>query len=235
MRCQRQSVVITVRAKTTRMRSATSAVVTNSPVTSGNRHGQQLLRCCPCRTSPFGVPLGQVVTDVAEDVLDLAAKEEHGHDDRDRDDGDDESVLNETLALFLTKESQHVSGTPFRTLLGLLLLGHAAMMPRSTARGATGKSVLPRKFSPGLIPIKYLTYRRKLRTGGPRNRIRSAGNTQSVMGQRISTGRRRPRDSASPLRSILSDSACTARTRASGDPRRCAMTSIDATRAASSP
>jgi len=60
--------------------------------------------------------LGQVVTDVAEDVLQLAAKEDHGHDHGDSDNSNDESVLNETLALFLTKERNHPEASfPTRT------------------------------------------------------------------------------------------------------------------------
>src|SRR6266545_4306490 len=50
------------------------------------------------------VELREVVADVAEDVLDLAAKEHHRHDDRDRDDRDDECVLHETLAFLVTDE-----------------------------------------------------------------------------------------------------------------------------------
>src|SRR3990167_3299335 len=42
--------------------------------------------------------LGQIVADVAEDVLQLALQEDHGDDDRDGDDGDDECVLHQSLA-----------------------------------------------------------------------------------------------------------------------------------------
>src|SRR5258705_2238432 len=52
--------------------------------------------------------LGQVVADVAEDVLDLTTKEDHGDDDGNRDDSDDECILDEALALFVTEESDHL-------------------------------------------------------------------------------------------------------------------------------
>jgi hypothetical protein len=52
--------------------------------------------------------LGQVVADVAEDVLELAAKEDHGDDDRDGDDGNDECVLDEPLAFVVTNELEHL-------------------------------------------------------------------------------------------------------------------------------
>jgi hypothetical protein len=51
--------------------------------------------------------LGQVVADVAEDVLELAAKEDHGHDDGNSDDGNDECIFDEALTLFVTEESDH--------------------------------------------------------------------------------------------------------------------------------
>jgi hypothetical protein len=48
--------------------------------------------------------LGEVVADVAEDVLQLAAEEDHGDDDRDGDNGNDECVLDQTLAFVVTEE-----------------------------------------------------------------------------------------------------------------------------------
>jgi hypothetical protein len=42
--------------------------------------------------------LGEVVADVAENVLDLASQEDHRDDDGDGNDCDDEGVLNEALA-----------------------------------------------------------------------------------------------------------------------------------------
>ena len=51
--------------------------------------------------------LGQVVADVAEDVLELTTKEDHGDDDRDGDNGNDECVFDEALTLFVTEESDH--------------------------------------------------------------------------------------------------------------------------------
>src|SRR6266511_956184 len=49
---------------------------------------------CTC----VGRSLGEVVADVAEDVLDLAPQEDHRDDDGDGDDCDDEGILNEALA-----------------------------------------------------------------------------------------------------------------------------------------
>jgi hypothetical protein len=45
--------------------------------------------------------LGEVVADVAEDVLDLTAEEDHGNDDRNGDNGDDESVFDKSLAFVI--------------------------------------------------------------------------------------------------------------------------------------
>jgi hypothetical protein len=56
--------------------------------------------------------LGEVVADVAKDVLDLAPQEDHRDDDGDGDDCDDERVLNEALSFVLTDECQH-SSSPF--------------------------------------------------------------------------------------------------------------------------
>src|SRR2546430_15178585 len=55
--------------------------------------------------------LGEVVADVAEDVLDLAAEEDHRDDHGDGDDGDDECVFDQALAFVVAQECQH-SGTP---------------------------------------------------------------------------------------------------------------------------
>src|SRR6266545_8255750 len=61
------------------------------------------------------VELREVVADVAEDVLDLAAKEHHRHDDRDRDDRDYECVFHESLAFLVTNELMeiHFYGSSF--------------------------------------------------------------------------------------------------------------------------
>src|SRR5437016_5633529 len=53
------------------------------------------------------MPLGEVVADVAEDVLELAAQEDHGDDDRDGNDGNDECVLHKALAFVVTEECEH--------------------------------------------------------------------------------------------------------------------------------
>jgi hypothetical protein len=56
--------------------------------------------------------LGEVVADVAEDVLELIAKEDHCDDHGDRDDGDDECIFDETLAVLFPEERVH-TGPPF--------------------------------------------------------------------------------------------------------------------------
>jgi hypothetical protein len=48
--------------------------------------------------------LREVVADVAEDVRDLIAEEDHRDDDRDRNDRDDECIFDETLAFLFTHE-----------------------------------------------------------------------------------------------------------------------------------
>jgi hypothetical protein len=52
--------------------------------------------------------LSEVVADVAENVLDLTAEEDHRDDDRDGNNGDDESVFDEALAFVILEECQHV-------------------------------------------------------------------------------------------------------------------------------
>jgi hypothetical protein len=51
-----------------------------------------------------GGRLREVVADVAEDVLDLVAKEDHRDDDRDRDHRDDQCVLDQALPVVVTDE-----------------------------------------------------------------------------------------------------------------------------------
>jgi hypothetical protein len=51
--------------------------------------------------------LGQVVADVAEDVLELATKEDHGDDHGDGDNGNDECIFDKPLTFFVTEESDH--------------------------------------------------------------------------------------------------------------------------------
>src|SRR5712691_879826 len=47
------------------------------------------------------------VTDGAEDLADLAAQEDEGHDRHDRDEGEDQRVLGEALAFLVTIEEVH--------------------------------------------------------------------------------------------------------------------------------
>jgi hypothetical protein len=48
--------------------------------------------------------LREVVADVAEDVRDLIAEEDHRDDDRDGDDRDDECIFDEALAFLFADE-----------------------------------------------------------------------------------------------------------------------------------
>jgi hypothetical protein len=73
--------------------------------------------------------LGEVVADVAKDVLDLASQEDHRDDDGDGDDCDDERVLNEALSFVFTNECQHLR-SPFLTfLVAASVLDATAKMP----------------------------------------------------------------------------------------------------------
>src|SRR5438552_7205747 len=56
--------------------------------------------------------LGEVVPDVAEDVLELTAKEDHGDDDGNGDNGNDEGVLDESLPFVVTEECEHLLRPP---------------------------------------------------------------------------------------------------------------------------
>ena len=77
--------------------------------------------------------LGEVVADVAEDVLDLAPQEDHRDDDGDGDDCDDERVLNEALSFVFADECEHLR-SPFLRVLG------AASVPAGTAKEPVGRS-----------------------------------------------------------------------------------------------
>src|SRR2546423_223185 len=57
--------------------------------------------------------LGEVVADVAEDVLELTAQEDHGDDDSDGNDSNDECVFHQSLALVVTEECEHFQVPPF--------------------------------------------------------------------------------------------------------------------------
>src|SRR5436309_16123986 len=80
---------------------------------------------CPSQDGPGGVLrrrpvvvfsslrcLGEVVADVAEDVRNLAAKEDHRDDNGNGDDGDDECVFEQTLAFVGAQECEHYFGPP---------------------------------------------------------------------------------------------------------------------------
>src|SRR4029077_9833224 len=114
MRCHRQSVTMIVTTKATRMRSwsASSASISGpAPLlrTKGRRSPSR-------RAPPFphicALRLGEVVADVAEDVLDLTAEEDHRDDDGDGDDSDDEGILDQALAVILAEEALNAHGRP---------------------------------------------------------------------------------------------------------------------------
>ena len=85
--------------------------------------------------------LGEVVADVAEDVRNLAAKEDHRDDNGDGDDGDDECVLDQTLAFVVAQECKHFR-SPFPVDLG------EACPPGGPP---TTRKVVPPPFGLGLI------------------------------------------------------------------------------------
>src|SRR5207245_4850218 len=62
--------------------------------------------------------LGEVVADVAEDVRNLAAQEDHRDDNGNGDDGDNECVLDQTLAFVVAQECEHFSVPPFLSIWG---------------------------------------------------------------------------------------------------------------------
>src|SRR5438552_7321330 len=66
--------------------------------------------------------LGEVVADVAEDVLDLAAEEDHRDDHGDGDDCDDEFVVDQALA-FVVVEKCMQSWIPLVVDLGCMSSG----------------------------------------------------------------------------------------------------------------
>src|SRR5437868_8565217 len=85
--------------------------------------------------------LGEVVADVAEDVLDLAAKEDHRDDHGDGNDGDDECVLDQALAFVVAQECKHF-GPPFLSIwVSACPLGG----------GSTTRKVVPPPFGLALI------------------------------------------------------------------------------------
>jgi hypothetical protein len=51
--------------------------------------------------------LREVIADVRKVVRELVAEKDHRDDDRDRDDRDDECVLDESLAFFALKKLDH--------------------------------------------------------------------------------------------------------------------------------
>src|SRR5213594_862383 len=59
--------------------------------------------------------LGEIVADVAEDVGDLIAKEHERNDHCDRDDRDDQRILNKTLARVVVHERDHPTPLPTTT------------------------------------------------------------------------------------------------------------------------
>src|SRR5438034_10211716 len=85
---------------------ARSSVVTRASLFLPSRcHSTFRTRSSRMNRSSLG--LRQIVADVAEDVRELIAEEDHRDDDRDGDDGDDECVFDKTLAGVIAKEADH--------------------------------------------------------------------------------------------------------------------------------
>jgi hypothetical protein len=70
----------------------------------------------PCAGARRGRRLREVVADVAEDVRDLVAKEDHGNDDRDRNDRDDECIFDQALTVLFTGELPKIHICSFPSL-----------------------------------------------------------------------------------------------------------------------
>src|SRR5438045_7401147 len=138
MRRHRQSVTMIVTTKAT---STTSWTTTSAPMSHpfrGRKGGGRRTR----RTPPFPlfrcrVPsLGQVVADVAEDVLDLPAQEDHGDDHGDGNDSDDEGIFDHALTVVLAEEALDLHGVP-------LSRTHCRYMPRPRQLGHRSRPVRP--------------------------------------------------------------------------------------------
>src|SRR5438132_11133336 len=113
MRRHRQSVTMIVATNPTSTRSWTKASgwIGSPP---RRKSGVRLAQRAP----PFVVSridarcLGQVVPDVAEDVLDLPAEEDHRDDHGDGDDRNDEGVFDQALTVVLAEETLDVHRVP---------------------------------------------------------------------------------------------------------------------------
>jgi hypothetical protein len=111
IRCERQSVTMIVTTKATRMTSwtASSAWI---PHPSADERAAVAFRRAPPFPRIRLLRLGQVVPDVAEDVLNLPTQEDHGDDHSDGDDSDDECVLDQALTVVLAEEALNTHGHP---------------------------------------------------------------------------------------------------------------------------
>src|SRR5687767_14676780 len=125
IRCERRSVTITVTRNPTRSTfcARRRPSIPLPPFVSPDREcslesverrpraGRRSTRLQKCQRV-----LGEVVADVAEDVLDLVAKEDHRDDDGDGDDGNDECVLDKSLAVVFADEVLEIhTWTPLST------------------------------------------------------------------------------------------------------------------------
>src|SRR2546423_3741153 len=113
MRRHCQSVTMIVTTKATRMTSGIANSVSISGAAPSRRRKER--RSPPGERRPFLISrldLGEVVADVAEDVLDLAPQEDHGDDHGDGDDRDDEGVLDQALTVVLADEAVNAHRRP---------------------------------------------------------------------------------------------------------------------------
>src|SRR5436190_2174929 len=85
-----------------------------------------------CGTQPAAVGRQlDVLADGAEDLADRRAQEEQGEDRHDRDEGEDQRVLRETLAFLVTPESAEERGDE----------GHDRLPPVCPPTNQSGESV----------------------------------------------------------------------------------------------
>src|ERR1700682_2243428 len=102
-------IVSTKPTRTTSWTTSSASIPLSPP--RGRKSGVALKRTPP---SPRirARRLGQVVPDVAEDVLDLATQEDHRDDHGNCDNGNDECVLDQALTVVVAEEALKAHGDP---------------------------------------------------------------------------------------------------------------------------
>src|SRR6266550_7314968 len=114
MRRHCQSVTMIVTTKATRITSWTASSA--SILCAAPSRGRKERRSPPGERRPFvdsrDLELGEVVADVAEDVLDLTPQEEHRDDHGNGDDCDNEGILDQALTVVFAEEALNTHGNP---------------------------------------------------------------------------------------------------------------------------